>query len=183
MLLGIIGGMGPMATVYFYNMLTEHTYAAKDSDHINAVISSHATIPDRTDFILGNSIDDPAPVLAEDAEKLISFGAELLAIPCNTAHYFLPFLKQRVNVPFVDMVFETSGICHDSGCKTVGIMATVGTVKTGIYEKSLSERGINAVVPSDENQALVSDMIYRYIKAGKMPPKETFETPSTVQIP
>ena len=86
--LGILGGLGPMSTVYFYQMLTEHTPAQCDQDHLDIVISSRATTPDRTAYILGESEDDPFAQMERDAEMLVQYGATLLAIPCNTAHYF-----------------------------------------------------------------------------------------------
>ena len=83
-----------MATVYFYELVTRHTKAACDQDHIDIIINSRATTPDRTRFILGQSQDDPFDIMAADAARLVTFGAEMLAIPCNTAHYFYDRLNQ-----------------------------------------------------------------------------------------
>ena len=86
--LGILGGLGPMATAYFYELVTAHTLAKRDQDHIDMVISSKATTPDRTAFILGRSQDDPFVVMEAEAKRLVTFGAQVIAIPGNTAHYF-----------------------------------------------------------------------------------------------
>ena len=87
--LGILGGLGPMSSVYFYELLTAHTRAACDQEHINLLISSRADTPDRTAFILGRSADDPLPAMVEEAARLERAGVDLLAIPCNTAHALL----------------------------------------------------------------------------------------------
>ena len=86
--LGILGGLGPAASVYFYQLITEHTKAARDQDHLDIVLVSKASIPDRTEFILGKSPDSPLPSMAEGVRSLAQAGAELIAVPCNTAHYF-----------------------------------------------------------------------------------------------
>ena len=86
--LGILGGLGPAASCYLYQMLTDHTPAARDQDHLDIVISSRASTPDRTAFILGQSDEDPFAVMEQDGRSLVAYGATVLAIPCNTAHYF-----------------------------------------------------------------------------------------------
>ena len=88
-LLGVLGGLGPMASAYFYEMITAHTKAQRDQDHIDIILSSRASTPDRTDFILGRSTDSPLPAMIEDAKALEAFGARAIVIPCNTAHYFI----------------------------------------------------------------------------------------------
>ena len=175
MLLGVIGGMGPMATVYFYKMLTEHTRAEADGDHIDVIISGKASIPDRTAYILGKSGDDPAPVMLEEANKLASVGADVLVIPCNTAHYYLPRIEPYTDVPFINMVDETVRFCRSSGCKRVGIMSTEGITVSGVYTSALSKSGIDPLELSPERRKSVMDIIYKYVKAGKMPPREMFD--------
>ena len=86
--LGILGGLGPAASCYLYQMLIDHTPATCDQDHIDIVISSRASTPDRTAFIMGKSKDDPFAVMEQDGFSLVHYGATVLAIPCNTAHYF-----------------------------------------------------------------------------------------------
>ena len=97
--LGVLGGIGPMSTVYFYEMITAHTQAEKDQDHLDIVISSRATTPDRSAYVLGQSKEDPFSVMERDAEMLVEYGATVLAIPCNTAHYFYDRLQRSLPVP------------------------------------------------------------------------------------
>ena len=140
-MLGILGGLGPMATVYFYELVTRHTQAACDQDHIDIIINSRATTPDRTRFILGQSKDDPFDIMAADAERLVTFGADLLAIPCNTAHYFYDRLNKTIPVPILNMVEET--VCAaKQRCDKVGILATSGTVETHTYQRQCEAQGL-----------------------------------------
>ena len=87
--LGVLGGVGPLATVYFAKLLVEMTKADCDQSHISSVILNHASIPDRTEYILDNSKPNPLPVMIEDAKKLEKMGVDFIVIPCNTAHYFM----------------------------------------------------------------------------------------------
>ena len=84
--LGILGGLGPAASCYLYQMLIDHTPAARDQDHLDVVISSRASTPDRTAYILGQSDEDPFAVMEQDGKNLVRYGATVLAIACNTAH-------------------------------------------------------------------------------------------------
>ena len=164
--LGILGGLGPMATVYFYEMLTEHTKVTRDQDHIDMVISSRATTPDRTAFILGQSDENPLPVMVEEANRLIRAGAEVIVLPCNTAHYFYDELSRQTGVPIINIITETVSYCAAQGWQKVGILATEGTVKSGAYHEVCRRAGIEAVVPSEAEQAVISDIIYGQIKKG-----------------
>lgn len=96
-MLGILGGLGPMSTVYFYELITALTPASCDQDHIDIVISSRATTPDRTEYILGRSDKNPLDSMIPDAKRLVAFGAQIIAIPCNTAHYFYDRLAAEVD--------------------------------------------------------------------------------------
>lgn len=165
--LGILGGLGPMATVYFYEMLTRHTQAACDQDHIDVIINSRASTPDRTAYILGRSAANPFDIMAADAERLVAFGADVLAIPCNTAHYFYDRLHATIRVPILNMVEETVLEARRRGCKKVGVLATAGTVAAGTYARACERHGLACAVPGEAEQALVSDVIYGDIKQGR----------------
>ncbi len=165
-ILGILGGLGPMSTAYFYEMITEHTEAACDQDHIDMVISSAATTPDRTGYILRQSKDNPAARMIADARKLIDFGAQVIAIPCNTAHYFYREVQDNISVPIINIIYETVKFCHDKGAEKIGIMATDGTVCTNTYQQMAQEFGIECITPSPENQKRVMDIIYGCMKKG-----------------
>ena len=160
--LGILGGLGPMATVYFYEMLTRHTQAARDQDHIDVIINSRATTPDRTSYILGQSAENPFDIMAADAARLVTFGADVIAIPCNTAHYFYDRLNETIPIPILNMVEETVLAAKAGGSARVGILATTGTVRT-------------RTVPDDAAQAAVMDVIYGDIKQGRPADMAAFE--------
>ncbi|NLW78040.1 MAG: amino acid racemase [Ruminococcaceae bacterium] len=167
--LGILGGLGPMATAYFYELVIAHTVAARDQDHIDMVISSKATTPDRTAYILGESADDPFDVMEREAHRLVTFGAEVIAIPCNTAHYFYTRLDAAIPVPVLNMVRLTAEKAVAKGCTRVGVLATDGTVETDTYQLACRAAGLECVVPDKAAQALVMQVIYDDIKSG-MPP-------------
>ena len=111
-MLGILGGLGPMSGVYFCEMLISHTAAQKDSDHINFLLSSRADTPDRSSFILGESKNDPTEAMTEEALRLENAGAQVIAIPCNTAHYFYKKICEQVSVPIINIIEETAGFCE-----------------------------------------------------------------------
>ncbi len=173
-ILGILGGLGPMSTVYFYEMLTSHTAASCDQEHIDIVISSGATTPDRTEYILDHTKENPVGRMIEDSKRLIAFGAEVIAIPCNTAHYFYEELQENISVPIINIIHETVKFCADTGAKKIGIMATDGTVTTGTYQKMAEKFGVECIVPSEANQKRVMDIIYRDIKQGKRADMKAF---------
>ena len=166
-LLGVLGGLGPMATVYFYELLTALTDAKSDQEHIDMVISSRATTPDRTAFILGESDTNPIDAMIEDSKKLVAFGAELIAIPCNTAHYFYDQLAAAVDVPILNIVEESVARLKHEGVKRFGLLATDGTVRSGTYQKYCEAHDIICVTPEPEHQKLVMEIIYGQIKQGK----------------
>ena len=127
-LLGVLGGLGPMSTVYFCELITAHTQATCDADHVDMIISSRASTPDRTAFILGQSKRDPLPVMIADAQKLTRAGADLIVIPCNTAHYFYNGLKSSIDTPMLNIIDETLSHLARIGTKRFGLLATEGTV-------------------------------------------------------
>ena len=175
-LLGILGGLGPMSTVCFYEMLTAHTRAQSDADHIDMVISSRATTPDRTAYILGRSDRNPLPIMIEEARRLTAYGATLLAIPCNTAHFFYDALDAAVSVPILNIIEETVGVLTRMGVKRVGVLATEGTIRSGAYHKVCDVHGIEAMALSDEDQRRLNALIYNTIKSGVRPRKGELES-------
>lgn len=166
--LGVLGGLGPMSTVYFYEMITSHTKAEKDQDHLDIVISSRATTPDRSAYVLGQSSEDPFKVMEQDAENLVRYGATVLAIPCNTAHYFYDRLQHSLPVPVLSMIQLTVQTAKQLGCTKLGILATTGTVASSSYQRMCTEEGLSFALPNEQDQhALMDDIIYGQIKQGK----------------
>jgi aspartate racemase len=172
--LGILGGLGPMSSVYFYELLTAHTRAACDQEHLNLLISSRADTPDRTAFILGQSTADPLPVMAEEAVRLARAGADLLAIPCNTAHAFYAGVQAVVSIPILNIIEQNAAFCRFLGVSCVGILATEGTIAAGAYQEALTALGIEYLIPDTVGQATVSHIIYDEIKRGRTPDVKAF---------
>ena len=110
--LGILGGLGPASSVYFYDMLTSHTLAECDQQHLNIILSSRADTPDRTAFILGKSQENPLGAMKREVSKLIGAGADIVAIPCNTAHYFYDSISAEASVPVINIIRQTAIFCH-----------------------------------------------------------------------
>lgn len=168
-ILGVLGGMGPLATQLFYKMIIEKTDAKCDQEHLNMIILSHATMPDRTKEILEGRSEELLQLLVKDAKMLEMGGAGVIAIPCNTSHVLLPGLQETVSVPIINMVEETVKHIAETlqGQELrVAVLATDGTVNTGLYQKALERAGITPVVPGPESQKLVMKIIYDGVKNG-----------------
>lgn len=165
--LGVIGGLGPMATVYFLQLVTQMSQAETDQEHMEILLHSNPRIPDRTDYILGQSRESPLPMMAQAGRGLVGQGAELIAIPCVTAHYFRPQLEEMLQVPVIDAPKETALYLKEAGVSRVGIMATDGTVSCGLVQKVLAEQKMECILPDSICQAMVMSLIYEDLKAGK----------------
>ena len=168
-ILGILGGLGPLSSAYFYEMITEHTKASRDQDHIDIILSSRATTPDRTAFILGNSDEDPVPYMVEDARLLERYGADAIVIPCNTAHHFIEEVRANVSVPVPSIITETVSHIRKCGYGKVCILATEGTVSSGSYQAELEAAGLEWAVPDKAGQDIITDIIYGDVKSGRVP--------------
>jgi|SRR5690625_1721881 len=166
--LGIIGGVGPLATMFIGEMIVRQTKAAKDQDHVNMIITNNTNIPDRTAFILGESTEDPVPVIVSDAHRLRVAEAEVLIMPCNTAHSFYDRIQLETELPIIHMIEETVLHAKKNGAKRVGILATTGTITTGIYQKACEKEGIEPIIPNEQTQEIIMSLIYDDVKAGKM---------------
>ncbi len=164
--IGIIGGMGPLATCDIFRKMVEAADVAKDQDHPRVLVDSNTRIPDRTAAILEGG-QDPVPALIESAQGLQAQGADFLLMPCNTAHYFLPQVQEAVTVPFLHMPGETGAFLSRKGLKKVALLATTGTIRSGVYKKVLEEAGIQVLLPDEEGQQAIMALIYEGIKAGK----------------
>lgn len=175
-ILGVLGGLGPMASVYFYELVTTLTDAKTDQEHIDMLISSRATTPDRTAFIIGKSKLDPFAVMLDEAKRLANWGAQVIAIPCNTAHYFYSRLNEAVDIPILNMVGGTVEYAKSNGISKVGILATDGTVQSGTYQIVCEQHGLPFAIPSPEAQKNLMSVIYDGVKAGNPPDMELFHS-------
>lgn len=165
-LLGILGGLGPMSSAYFYELVCAHTKASCDQEHIDIILSSRASTPDRTAYITGQSTDSPLPYMIEDARRLEVYGADAILIPCNTAHYFIDEVRRSVNIPVPSIIEETCRLIKLTGHKKAGIMATLGTVQSGSYQQKLAALGLDWAVPDEKHQQYMHELIYDSVKSG-----------------
>lgn len=165
--LGIIGGMGPLATVNLFNRIVINTDAQNDQEHIHILVDNNTNIPDRTDFLLGMG-KDPTEELIESAIRLEKAGADFLIMPCNTAHYFYETIKEKINIDFLNMIEETVRFIQFNypNNKKVGLLATDGTLKTKIYDLHFNKQNIQIINPEKDAQNSIMDIIYG-IKEGK----------------
>jgi aspartate racemase len=160
---GVLGGMGPEATVDFMTKVIALTPADKDQDHIRMIIDHNPTIPSRQDAILADG-EDPGPELAAMARRLEAAGADFLVIPCNTAYAFRQSVIEAVDIPLVSIINETVAALPDD-CSAVGLLATEGCLRAGVYQAAISQIGVEGVEPTrDELQELMQS-VYA-IKAG-----------------
>ena len=169
--LGIVGGMGPMATVDLFRKIVRYTDASSDSEHIRILIDNRPEIPDRTAAIFAGE-DTPLRYIVESARSLVASGANLIAIPCNTSHYFYDRIAALCPVPVLNMIEETALCLKKKGISCVGVLATDGALRVGVYSHVLARHGICTLAPSVEGQARVTHMIYGEIKAGSTPHPE-----------
>jgi len=165
--IGILGGMGPEATSYFFDLIIKHTMAEKDQDHIPVVIYSHPEVPPRTEAIL-KSGPSPVPYLVEGVRCLLEAGADFVVIPCVTAHYFIPEVRKQIDFPFLDLIEETAKRARSElpSLKKAGLIASTGTIRAGLFHIPFSAVRIEVISPSDEEQELVMEAIFGDVKAG-----------------
>jgi aspartate racemase len=166
---GVIGGVGPAATVDFMRKVIQNTAAARDQDHIRLVVDHNPKIPDRTANLIGDGTD-PTLALYSACKRLEANGVAAIAIPCNTAHAFVPRLQAKLAVPIVNMLNETVRHIreHHPGHRKVGLLATTGTVESRVYHAAADGAPFELIVPDAGHQELVMEAIYgeRGVKAG-----------------
>ena len=165
--IGIIGGMGPLATADLFLKIIRSTNASRDQDFPHVIVDCNTDIPDRTAAILSGG-EDPVPQLVRSAHALEMAGADVLVMPCNTAHWFYDALCRQTHLPVLHMLRLTADWLERQGICTVGLLATDGTIQTGIYETLLAERGIKVIKPDETGQRRVMSAIYDGVKAGNL---------------
>ncbi len=166
--LGILGGLGPAASGYLYQLLIEHTPAACDQDHLDVILSSRASTPDRTAFITGRSKADPLPLMVHDARALVDYGATVLAIACNTAHYFYEQIAAAVApVPVLHMPALVAKEAQARGCRKLGLLATDGTLQGLTYQLACRQAALPWAAPGEAHQKALMRVIYEDIKRGR----------------
>lgn len=171
---GVIGGMGPMATAKFMELVINNTKASSDQDNVDMLVCQYSSIPDRTSYILDsdNSID-PAPKMIEAAKLLERENCEFLVMPCNTATFFYNKVQNEVNIPLINIAEETVKCCLEKGAKKIGLMATDGTIKAGVYEQYTNGK-CELFVPDEVMQKRIMSIIYNEVKQNIIPDKDNF---------
>jgi len=159
--IGILGGMGPEATLDCYSRIISNTPAKTDQEHLRVIIDSNPKVPDRTAAIIDEG-ESPVPLLVAGCRSLQQAGADFIIIPCVSAHFFLDEIQHQIELPILsifDVVAETLASDHPQ-IKTVGLMGTTGTINGGLFQKRLSTEGIETIVPDETHQSKVMEAIY-----------------------
>lgn len=160
---GILGGMGPLATVDLFEKIVLVTDAKKDQDHIPLIINNIPQITDRTQAILHKG-KSPYPTLVTEAKKLQGMGAEILAIACNTSYYYYDDLKKELDIPILHMQKIVAKKLTHCSYKMPAILATKGALEVGLYQKALKEEGLQYLEPKEDQKDIIQDLIYQAIK-------------------
>ena len=156
--MGILGGMGPMATVEAFRRITLGTPGRIDQDHLHVIVDSDSSIIDRTDALVDGG-PSPLPALSASAERLTVAGADILCMPCKTAHAFFGPLQAGVPVPIVHMLDETAAVVASRGLPSLRLLATAGTVASGVYQDAFLRRNLAVAVPDVAGQRQISEGI------------------------
>lgn len=161
---GVMGGMGPAATVDFMSKVIALTPAAKDQDHIRMLVDDNPGVPDRQVALTGDG-EDPGPVLVAMAKGLEQGGADFLVMPCNTAHAWAGAIREAVAIPLVSIIDETVAAC--AAYETVGLLSTAGCLRSNVYQAGFEAAGKHLVLPDDDELAEIMELVFR-VKAGDL---------------
>lgn len=164
---GVIGGMGPEATVDFLRRLVERTPARDDADHLHVLVDNNPKVPSRIAAIIEGGGEDPAPVLCAMARGLEAQGADFLVMPCNTAHYYLPAIAASVGIPVLDMVQLSVGKVSAAGPRRVGVLASPAVRLVGLYKARMEQAGLDVIFPRREDEEKLLGVI-KAVKAGRL---------------
>lgn len=164
--IGIIGGMGPLATADLFRKIVLHTEAKTDQEHLRILIDNNTAIPDRTAAIIVGK-ESPVPQMVASATLLAQMGAQLLIMPCNTAHGFHGAVQACVDIPVLHMIELTCQALIKRGVRRAALLATRGTVRSGVYQAAFAGSGITLITPNEEQESVIMDLVYSGVKAGK----------------
>jgi len=164
--LGVLGGMGPAAGAEFMRLLARDAPAKRDQDHPRVVMFSDPSIPDRGDAILGRG-EDPTPQLRYGLERLTEWGANVLSVPCNTAHVFIDRFRSELPIPFIHIIEATVDAASASSPNGAWLLATSGTRRSGLYTEYANKKGYRFLDPPDEIQASVQQCV-NLVKGGRI---------------
>ena len=160
---GILGGMGPEATILLMQKVLAAVPARDDADHVPLIVHQNPQVPSRIKALIDGQGEDPGPVLAQMARDLESAGAQALAMPCNTAHHYAPAVVAASGLPFLNMLDLTAAALHDTGARRIGMLASPATRIAGVFDAPFTAQGLTAVTLPDDSGLL---KIIRAVKAG-----------------
>jgi len=163
---GVLGGLGPGATLDFFAKVIARTPAERDQDHLHLIIDNDPGVPNRNDAVAGRG-PSPAPELAAMARRLETAGAEVLVMVCNAAHAFQDAIVDAVDVPFVSIIDTTvdATLTRVAAARRVGVLAAEGALDAGLYQRAFGRRAVGALVPEGDDRARFMDLMYA-IKRG-----------------
>jgi aspartate racemase len=161
---GVIGGLGPAATLDFFDRVLKRTKAVRDQDHLRLIIDNNTKLPDRNVAAAGKG-PDPGPAIAATARRLQDAGADFIVMACNTAHAHEAEIREAISIPFLNMIDATVNVVADLGAKKAGVLAGDACLAVGLYQNALKKAGIEPVLLNADSQRTMMDLIYR-IKAG-----------------
>lgn len=173
-LLGVIGGMGPLATAQFMERVIRHTSAKRDQDHINMIVSNHAGLPDRTESILKGTKMDFLNEIQKDFSLMNQLQVDFIVIPCNTAHYYMPEYHKMTSIEIIDMVEETVREVQRQNFHQMVVLGTEGTLKTEIYPNKAKKYDLKVILPTEEEQGICHQMIHS-VKENQMVDRSPFD--------
>ena len=161
---GVLGGMGPEATILLMQKVLAAIPARDDADHIPLIVHQNPQVPSRIAALIEGQGRDPGPVLAQMARDLAGAGAAALAMPCNTAHHYAPAVRAATDLPFLDMIALTALALQQAGARHVGMLASPATRRVAVFDGAFADHGLTPVWTSDEDAML---RLIRAVKAGE----------------
>jgi aspartate racemase len=166
---GVIGGMGPEATVDLMRRVIAKTPADDDQDHVHLIVESNPKIPSRIAHLIEGTGPDPTPELIRIAQNLQRGGAQALAMPCNTAHGYAGAIQKAVDIPLLDMVALTvDRIAAPGNVRNVGLLASTAVINTELFAKALTVRNIRTLLPPQQNEVMA---LIKAVKRGDTGPQ------------
>ena len=165
---GVIGGMGPDATVELMRRVIAATPAEDDADHIHMLVDNNPKVPSRLKALLEGGGENPGPVIAQMAKGLEQAGADFLVIPCNTAHYYHHYAQDAVDIPVWHLIqLSLQTIRKQYPVRRIGLLASSAVQKIALFEPFFAEAGLELVYPDDAAQETIMRVI-RAVKAGAL---------------
>ena len=165
---GVIGGMGPDATVELMRRVIAATPAEDDADHIHMLVDNNPKVPSRLKALLEGGGENPGPVIAQMAQRLEQAGADFLVIPCNTAHYYHHYAQDAVEIPVWHLIqLSLQTIREHYPARRIGLLASSAVQKIALFEPFFAEAGLELVYPDDVTQEVIMRVI-RAVKAGAL---------------